>query len=186
VSTTADVPVYQLDGFYNPQHPGDCIIDPDGDGYGVLGGSDVAEHWRSGPSRLVRVHIRLDAEREPVVRLLRDMLDWFEREDNAFDWRDDETLGQAIRRDQFSESETLRRSLNAEAAWAEKARGLRAIADAAGHCALPSYLDAFRDVDAEPTAASFGPDAAPCGYSTCYPGCLGCDKPEVAAGSALA
>ncbi len=45
------------------------------------------------------------------------------------------------------------------AAWADRHDRLRAIATAAGHNALPSYLYSFRAWTDEPTIIAFGPEA---------------------------
>jgi len=67
--------VLQLDGWYTPTSDGDPVVDPNGDGYGITAGTDI-DHWRCGPSRLVRVQVRKDADRDAAAKLLRDLADW--------------------------------------------------------------------------------------------------------------
>jgi hypothetical protein len=69
--------VLQLDGWYEPDEAqrGDYVTDPNGDGYGLTATADE-DHWRCGPSRLVRVQILKSADREAATKLLRDLAEW--------------------------------------------------------------------------------------------------------------
>jgi hypothetical protein len=75
VNSAHDADVLQLDGWYGDAIRNDCMIDPDGDGYGLMAKIDV-DHWRCGPDRLVRVQIRKDADREAAAKLLHEAAEW--------------------------------------------------------------------------------------------------------------
>ena len=64
----------QLDGFADAV--GDSVIDPDGDGYGVMGGL-VVEPFNATWS--VRLYLREDVTREDALALLDEMRDWIEK-----------------------------------------------------------------------------------------------------------